>query len=299
MTQTSSLARREDNGALAELVLLQGDLSRLKPEEKTNYYIKVCESLGLNYLTRPFEYLTLNGKQILYARRDCADQLRQIHGVTITICQRERVEDVYVVTARATLPSGRCDESTGAVPLGTLKGEALANALMKAETKAKRRVTLSICGLSMLDETELDTLPQATERRQQIAPHIEVDETGDEAPHEDSPFAELNEELTVIETAVDALLVPGAKPDWQRILELREQLGSKAKMSPLLKRLQEATEQRRIVPDERKLLGKNWQRTARKLDKLEANTPRPDALDAFSDPPDEDEGQGYVPPGQR
>jgi hypothetical protein len=27
---------------------------------------------------------------------------------------------------------------------------------MKAETKAKRRVTLAICGLSMLDESELD-----------------------------------------------------------------------------------------------------------------------------------------------
>jgi hypothetical protein len=37
----------------------------------------------------------------------------------------------------------------------------LANALMKAETKAKRRVTLSIAGLGWLDETELETIPQA------------------------------------------------------------------------------------------------------------------------------------------
>jgi hypothetical protein len=29
---------------------------------------------------------------------------------------------------------------------------------MKAETKAKRRVTLSICGLGFLDETEVETL---------------------------------------------------------------------------------------------------------------------------------------------
>jgi hypothetical protein len=42
-----------------------------------------------------------------------------------------------------------------------LKGDALANALMKAETKSKRRVTLSICGLGMLDETEVDTIPDA------------------------------------------------------------------------------------------------------------------------------------------
>ena len=32
---------------------------------------------------------------------------------------------------------------------------------MKAETKAKRRVTLSICGLGMLDETEVESIPDA------------------------------------------------------------------------------------------------------------------------------------------
>jgi hypothetical protein len=46
------------------------------------------------------------------------------------------------------------------VALGTLKGDALANALMKCETKAKRRVTLSLASLGWLDETELDTIPQ-------------------------------------------------------------------------------------------------------------------------------------------
>ena len=42
-----------------------------------------------------------------------------------------------------------------------LKGEALANAMMKAETKAKRRATLSICGLALLDELEVETIPNA------------------------------------------------------------------------------------------------------------------------------------------
>jgi hypothetical protein len=32
---------------------------------------------------------------------------------------------------------------------------------MKAETKGKRRVTLSICGLAMLDELEVETIPDA------------------------------------------------------------------------------------------------------------------------------------------
>ena len=59
-----------------------------------------------------------------------------------------------MVTAKATIGS-RQDESTSTVFIDTC-GEQLANAMMKAETKAKRRVTLSICGLGLLDETEVE-----------------------------------------------------------------------------------------------------------------------------------------------
>jgi hypothetical protein len=134
-----------------------GDLAELSAAQRAEYYSAVCKSLGLNAMTKPFEYLTLNGKLRLYALRDCADQLRRLHGISIYIASREKMSDIYVVTARAKDRTGREDESTGAVPLGNLKGDALANALMKAETKAKRRVTLSIAGLGWLDETELDT----------------------------------------------------------------------------------------------------------------------------------------------
>jgi hypothetical protein len=39
---------------------------------------------------------------------------------------------------------------------------------MKAETKSKRRVVLSICGLGFLDESELDTIPR--ERMERLPP---------------------------------------------------------------------------------------------------------------------------------
>jgi hypothetical protein len=147
---------------VVEKVVLGGDLSELDAAQRAEYYAAVCRSLGLNPLTKPFEYLTLNGKLRLYALRDCADQLRRLHGISIYIANRERMSDIYVVTARAKDRHGREDESTGAVPLGNLRGDALANALMKAETKAKRRVTLSIAGLGWLDETELDTISQVS-----------------------------------------------------------------------------------------------------------------------------------------
>lgn len=160
---TTVLATKPDaiDPALIERVLIHGDLRQLTPAQKVSYYKAVCESVGLNPLTQPFQYLVLNGKEILYATRAATEQLRQVHAVSVQIMAREVVEDCYVVTARAMLASGRQDENIGAVPIANLKGEARANAMMKAETKAKRRVTLAICGLGMLDETEVATIPGA------------------------------------------------------------------------------------------------------------------------------------------
>lgn len=145
--------------ALFEKVLIKGDLSDLTPSQRIDYILKVCDSLGLNPLTKPFDYIPLSGKLVLYAKRDCTDQLRSIHKISINITDRTIMNDICVVTARAKNPSGREDESTGAVNIKGLHGDALANALMKAETKSKRRVTLSICGLGMLDESEVETVP--------------------------------------------------------------------------------------------------------------------------------------------
>ena len=142
-------------------VLLGGDLSQLSPPQKLSYYKSVCDSLGLNPLTKPFEFLKLSGKEVLYALRNATDQLRNLYGISVAITAREVLEDTYVVTARATLPNGRHDESIGAVPIANLKGELRSNSMMKAETKAKRRVTLSLVGLSTLDESEVESIAGA------------------------------------------------------------------------------------------------------------------------------------------
>jgi hypothetical protein len=147
------------SGQLMESVLIKGDLSKLTPQERSSYYIKVCESLGLNPLTKPFEYITLNGKLTLYALRNCTDQLRTINGVSVEDLTESEREGVFIVTAKVHNKDGRTDVAKGAVSITGLKGEALANALMKAETKAKRRATLSICGLGFLDETEIADIP--------------------------------------------------------------------------------------------------------------------------------------------
>lgn len=165
MTTTTTLAPANWVGEIMERVLLVGDLSKLTPDERVQYYARTCESLGLNPLTKPFDYLSLSGKLVLYATRTATDQLREQRGISLAIVGREQTDELYVVTARATTPDGRTDESTGVVSMGRLAGDALANALMKAETKAKRRVTLSICGLGWMDESETETVRDARPAR--------------------------------------------------------------------------------------------------------------------------------------
>lgn len=176
MTGTTDLAVRE-NGALArvavdeaiEKVLMTGDLTPLTAGQRVEYYNATCQSLGLNPLTRPFDYVVLNKKLTLYARKDCTEQLRQKREISINIIERRVEGGVYLVVAEARTKDGRRDEAMGVVALEyadggkwyALRGDALANAFMKAETKAKRRVTLSICGLGLPDETELETIPDA------------------------------------------------------------------------------------------------------------------------------------------
>lgn len=158
---TEAVATYEGHAGMLETVLVKGDLSQLTAQQRLDYINEMCKVVGINPMSRPFQYITLSGRLTLYATRDCTDQIRKRDRISVTITARERMDDVYVVTARATLPDGRTDEAIGAVNIKGLTGEALANAMMKAETKAKRRVTLSIGGLGMLDETEVEDIPTA------------------------------------------------------------------------------------------------------------------------------------------
>jgi hypothetical protein len=158
-------AMSADASAVLEKVLIVGDLAELTPEERVTYVRAVCESLGLNPLTRPFAYIVLDGKLTLYARRDCADQLRKINGISIEIVGKKISEDVLTVHVRAMDKYGRVDEDIGAVDLYKLEGVKMANAFMKALTKAKRRVTLSISGLGFADESEVEGISEDAEPR--------------------------------------------------------------------------------------------------------------------------------------
>lgn len=152
----------QDQGQLLEKVITCNDLSGLSSMEKVQHIKNVCKTLNLNPLTKPIQLLKFQGKEIAYFTKDATEQLRKTNKVSITKIDTKIMEGIYVVTAYASTPDGRQDSSTGAISIGGLKGDQLCNALLKAETKAKRRVTLSICGLGYIDESEAESIPNST-----------------------------------------------------------------------------------------------------------------------------------------
>ena len=59
---TSAIATQPQLGAAIEACLMEGDLSKLDNAGRMHFYSAICNSLGLNPLTSPFEYIKLNGK---------------------------------------------------------------------------------------------------------------------------------------------------------------------------------------------------------------------------------------------
>lgn len=213
-----------DDYAIIERVAVLGDLSPLSPPERVRYYTALCRSLGLNPLTKPFEYLELDKRLVLYATRGATDQLRGAKGVSLRVVRRETDEalGVHIVEVEASTPDGRRDFASGVVSLEReggewrqnasgksyfqkngqwerMRGVELSNSLMKAETKAKRRATLSIVGLGWMDESEVGDVPRG--RR------VSVDvETGEVTGTREELVKELRQ---VAKTARELGLDPG------------------------------------------------------------------------------------------
>lgn len=158
---------------IIESLVINGDLSRLSPAQKVALYNYRCAQAGLDPAAKPFDLLSLSGKQVLYANASCTQQLCKIHKLSVEVLDRTKIDDIFVVNARVRGPDARSTDNTGAVSIGGLKGEALSNALMKATTKAIRRTVLAHVGLGMLDETEVETIPNT------VRLELAVDPRGD------------------------------------------------------------------------------------------------------------------------
>jgi len=183
--------------ALDDLIQ-KGDYSTLTMRERSIFTYQLAVRLGLNPVTKPFDFIVLNNKLTLYANRTCSDQLRKIHNITSAVLYEgplmigeEARKDVYCVRVRVCSfdQTGekmvRSEEHIGCVGLGNKKDEELGNTIMKCHTKALRRATIAFCGLGFLDETEVESVKGleggvGTPRRVNAPPVMPEDFGGDE-----------------------------------------------------------------------------------------------------------------------
>lgn len=172
-----------------EQILIRGDLSALSIEQRESYVKQLCEALGLNILLRPFDYLVTREKGVekvaLYANKSCSEQLARLHGISLEILDQRIENHLCITTVKGIDKTGRINTDIGVVPVSKADGtwrtepdgrkkfipngkfiplspDEMANARMKSVTKGKRRVVLSLGGLGMLDESEIETMRDVT-----------------------------------------------------------------------------------------------------------------------------------------
>lgn len=158
-------------------LLMTGDITQIPVAVRPRYLWRLAEKLGLNPLTRPFDFIkTADGKVVVYANRTASDQIRKNEEITTEVVYAghlllghwmelfspsppPRDPSVYQVIVKVSSKKtpDRTEFATGCVGIDGLMNEAKANAVMKCWTKATRRGTLSYAGLGFPDESETDS----------------------------------------------------------------------------------------------------------------------------------------------
>lgn len=162
----SIINKNLDENLLAKIVQ-SGNLAYLSESDRLIYYFSYCKQLGLNPLSRPFDYISEGEgdklKITLYPNTIAASQLRDSRNVSTKIVKEEFLLDgeIYSVLVEAKI-GDRTEEATGKVGIKTdrygkpLNSEAKAKAMKKAESQARRRATLAIVGLDAIGDSFAD-----------------------------------------------------------------------------------------------------------------------------------------------
>lgn len=153
---------------------LNKDVSSWDNGSKIQFIALVNKKAGLPFgtigLLRTVSKKCINGvweeipKEVPYADRQTTVELGAQRKVSVQLIERDIIPASHALfVARATdVDSGRYVDATGVCALtdnkGALTGDKFANKIMHAETKAKRRATLELCGLGFLDESETESM---------------------------------------------------------------------------------------------------------------------------------------------
>ena len=154
-SESVSIVSQNLSEELLAKIVQSGDLAMLSESDRLIYYFNYCRQLGLNPLSRPFDYIQDKGKISLYPNAQAASQLRDKRNVSTRILREECLlnGEIYSVLVEARI-GDRIEQATGKVSLVGLDGKSKANAMKKAETQARRRATLAIVGLDSIGDED-------------------------------------------------------------------------------------------------------------------------------------------------
>ena len=150
---------------LSQLLLeANGNLLKLTPIQRFEYYRSFCAAGGLDWQFRPFDYLqdeirdekgkVIETRLTLYPNIQAAEQLARLHQISVRVQSRQFVQNlVYEVVSVASTPDGRSCDASGVVSIcdaqdNPYRGKALASAMKSAETSAFRRAVLRLAGFT-------------------------------------------------------------------------------------------------------------------------------------------------------
>jgi hypothetical protein len=144
--------------------LIRGDVSNVPREALLRYVFTFCERVGISPLAVPFSLMKTQQGMQLVANRNFYDAVANKYSVSRECVGEGFFEGtkLYYTRYRATTPDGRVTEDMALVDTAGLNGKDLANAIMKAHTKGRNRVTRAHLGFPFPDETEAETVPGAS-----------------------------------------------------------------------------------------------------------------------------------------
>jgi hypothetical protein len=137
------------------------DLESLNEQQRHEYVKNVCAHMGVpdNLNLVMLTYLDDGDgprRLVAYSKRGAAEIIRSSKGISITSLKQEKVGGSIVWTVCAQDAGGRQEMSSGSKWIEGLQGQDLDDAIMTAQTRACRRVTLQFIGAGVLDESEVN-----------------------------------------------------------------------------------------------------------------------------------------------
>lgn len=138
------------------------DLQSLTEEQKQEYIVSICKHLGvppeLGVVRLIWDDQGEGGrKQVAYALKGATDIIRDKRKITTKSLTSQMIGNSIVFTCAGEDATGRQEIAVGSKQIEGLKGKSFDDAIMTAQTRATRRMTLQFIGGGILDESEVNT----------------------------------------------------------------------------------------------------------------------------------------------